>query len=112
MDLTAELDRLKSRNAELELRVQELTVTCEDLASICAAQDANYEEKLAALRHRRSFAQTYLEHPLEAPAAASEATESARAYSCYQVSRYSSFQIVFGCINFGCTSSGSDTARE
>ena len=72
MDIKAELDRLKRKNAELEARVQELTATCEDLKSICAAKGVFYEEALAARRHRRSFAQTYREHPVGATTSASE----------------------------------------
>ena len=48
MDLKAELERLTRKNAELEVRVQELTATCEDLKSIAAAKGVRYEEALAA----------------------------------------------------------------
>ena len=37
MDLTAELEQLRRKNAELELRVQGLTWDCEDLKHIISA---------------------------------------------------------------------------
>merc|ERR1719460_501413 len=72
MDLKAELECLKRKNAQLEMRVAELVATCEDLKTIGAAKGLNYDDALAALRHRRSFAQTCSEHPVHTTTVASE----------------------------------------
>ena len=61
MDPWAELERLRQSNAELEVRVQDLSTDVEDLKAVCAAKGFHIEEALAVRRHRRSFAR--LERP-------------------------------------------------
>ena len=51
-DLQAEIERLRRENAELKVRVQELSAECEDFF-FCAANGVRYEDKLPARRHRR-----------------------------------------------------------
>ena len=72
MDLKAELESLKRKNAELEVRVQELTATCDGLKCLCAAHNVPSEDILAAGQHPWPSAQTYGDHPTEDATVASE----------------------------------------
>ena len=68
MDPWAELEDLRQSKAMLEVRVQELGTDLEDLKEICAAKGVQYQDALAARRHRRSFARTCSEHGISATA--------------------------------------------
>ena len=52
-DTMAELERLRRANADLEMRVRELSVDVADLKDICEAKGITVGEALAVRRHRR-----------------------------------------------------------
>ena len=53
MDTTAELERLRCTQAELQVRLRELSVDVADLKDICEAKGITVGEALAVRRHRR-----------------------------------------------------------
>ena len=63
---------LQQQVSELQLRVRELCEENCDLRGICNESGVQYEERLAARRHKRYFAQLCAEHPIETPVGASD----------------------------------------
>ena len=67
-----DLEALRDKVAELELRVKELTQENRELRDICEESGIRYEERLALRRHRKYFATLLGEHPPGRRATASD----------------------------------------
>ena len=57
-------ETLRKGVAELKLRVKQVGKDNRDLRDIRNGNDVEYEERLAARRHKRYFAQLCAEHPI------------------------------------------------
>ena len=70
-DLTKEA--LQPEISKLKRRVEELSSENDALRKLCLANGVEYEEMLAAQRHRQYFARLRADHPIEEEASASDA---------------------------------------
>ena len=65
--MTAEdmtMEALREELSRLEIRVKELGTENRDLREICDENGVDYDERLAARRHKRYFAQLCAKHPI------------------------------------------------
>ena len=78
--MSAEDTTLRAQQKEvsdLNLRMKELCAENLDLRDICAEDGVQYEERIAARRHKRYFAQLSTQHPIGRRATASDILGSA-----------------------------------
>ena len=69
----ATIQALQEEVSELKIRVKELGEENQDLREICNKNGIQYEDNLAARRHRRLFDQLVVDHPIGRTATASDA---------------------------------------
>ena len=80
--MTAEdmtMEALREELSRLEIRVKELGTENRDLREICDENGVDYEERLAARRHKRYFAQLCAKHPIGKKVEASDVLGAAPA---------------------------------
>ena len=73
--MTAEdmtMQALRKEVSELTLRLKELGAENRDLRELCNERGIQYEERLAARRHKRCFARSCEKHPIGRPGTASD----------------------------------------
>ena len=66
------MQALREEVSALQLRVEELREENRDLRDICSGSGIQYEERLAARRHKRLFARLCAERPIGKKAVASD----------------------------------------
>ena len=73
------MQALTKEVSELRVRVKELGEENRDLRELCNDRGIQYEERLAARRHKRYFARLREKHPIRRPATASDVLGAAPA---------------------------------